>query len=149
MIESEELIKWRNISLPAALHTGLFLVTFLFGVQYQNNGDILLLIVCFAFIIISIVSLVISFFTWNRFIYLNVEKFWKRKKNKMIEWKIENINSCRVIRWPCWTSIFSVEITSSDNPKKLIFEYNAKVERILMQITKNKPNRDIFEKAFK
>ncbi len=150
MIEHDVLIRWRkNGGTSIIIHTCLFVAAYGFGIQYQNSGDTLLLIVCFGFIIIFILSLVISFFTWNGFIYLNEERFWIRKKTKIIEWRIDNIRSCRIMRKPFWTTRFVFEIISSDNPKPLISETYTKVERILMQITKNKPNRDIFEKAFK
>jgi hypothetical protein len=150
MIETKALKRWRkNTGLSIIIHTGLFITAITFGVLYLDREDELFLMIFFGLIIFTIMSLLISLFTWNRFIYLDKEKFWKIKKNKIIEWKIDKITSCRVVRKPFWTKIFLVEMISSDNPKPLLFETNGKIEKSILKITNDKANKDIFEKAFK
>lgn len=150
MIETNALVGWhKNAGSSIIIHTGLFITAITFGFLYLERGDELLLMIFFGFIIVTIISFLISLFTWNRSVFLSKEKFWIKRNIEIIEWKIDNITSCRVLRKPFWTKRFVVKIISLDNPKPLFFEMNVKVERILLQITENKPNKDIFIKAFK
>lgn len=151
MKNGQKIIKWHKFIGSAILaHLLIFMLNTLFLVIYFKEKNIIFLIITVIAFLLTILSYVCSLFTWNSIFYLDNEKFWIEKQGKIIEWKIDKITSCKISK--CWYGrprFYRIEIISSDNVEKLLFEYSADRERKILLMVRNTNAEKLFVDAFK
>ena len=145
-------MKWRkNYSLAIFLYATIFVACFTFCMLYIEKRKIILLLILFFLLTLLISLFVTSFKTWNEYLYMDEEKIWIKRTDKLTIWRFDEVTKCRIIRRPCWSSraYYGIRIVTCSNPKPLVFEWNDKVENKLLEITKGKDVWKILHEAFK
>ena len=142
-------MKWyKNIGIALFIHLGAIILDVCF--LLYGNFHIAYLIPFLVTIVVIILSFILSLYTWNSPIYIDQNRFWTKNKGKISEWRFEQITHCRLSpRWYGRPRDYQIEITSSANPKKLIFEYGAFRERAILKMVKGTQAEKVFSDAFK
>jgi hypothetical protein len=151
-LETRILKKWRkNLGLSIFIFIVASIICALFISLYMENHNVLYLAIFLSLIVLFTIIYATSLNTWNEYLYMDDWKIWANRKGRIIEWRFEEMSSCKIIAWPFWSKRFyyGCEVICKSQPTKLVFESNIRVEKLLLEITKGKDSWNLFHKAFK
>lgn len=149
-MENRVLMKWRKNWLMATIlftFIPVFCLCFISAyINIRKDSSFLIMISVLVFLLII---LLVTSLKWNEFLYMDKDKIWANRKGKLVEWRYDEVITCRIIAKPSRTNNYCVEISTKSNSKKLVFACNNKIENLLLDINKGKEVWKIFHKAFK
>ena len=128
---------YKNPGLAVLVHLNIFLVVIMCLGAYTMQQMVPALWVGIAMIIFLLLSIVLSFFTWNPKVYFDDQTISYRVLRRRYVWKWTDISDCEVkLRFHAKGNPYSVCFLfhTAGDMKKLTLEYSANREKILVDI---------------
>ena len=130
-------VMYKNPGLAVLVHLNIFLVVIMCLGAYTMQQMVPALWVGIAVIIFLLLSIVLSFFTWNPTVYFDDHTISYFVLRRRYVWKWTDISDCEVkLRFPSTGNPYSVCFLfhTVNGGKKLTLEYNVNRKKILVDI---------------
>ena len=130
-------VMYKNPGLAVLVHLNIFLVVIMCLGAYTMQQMVPALWVGIAVIIFLLLSIVLSFFTWNPKVYFDDQTISYCVLRRRYVWKWTDISDCEVkVRFPSTGNPYSVCFLfhTVNGGKKLTLEYNVNRKKILVDI---------------
>lgn len=132
---------YKNPGLAVMVHWGIFIVAIICLAAHTMQQIVPSLwvgiAILIAIIIFLLLSIVLSFFTWNPKVYFDDQTISYRVLRRRYVWKWTDISDCEVkVRFPSTGNPYSVCFLfhTVNGGKKLTLEYNVNRKKILVDI---------------
>ena len=141
----------KNPGLFVLIHLFLFILDFSFLVLYFNRHESVFVLIAIIITAILFLSVIVSLHSWNVKIYFSNEEIYYHYRGKKYSWRWEDIVSCKIrSRFLARGNPLSLyfEITSTQNEKKMVFEYSKWRENFLLSICPLENLKDVLAESY-
>lgn len=142
---------YKNPGLAILVHLGIFLVSIICFSVYTMQNVLALLWAGIAIIVVLVLSIILSFFTWNPKVNFDDQKIVYRVLWRQYVWKWTDISDCEIrVRFHAKGNPYAVCFLfhTVNNGKKLTLEFSIKREKFLIDVCPIEELKQNMKRAF-